>query len=255
MVVSSAVLLAYVLVFFRMAGFLAFNPIFSHSSLPAQFRIALMLALTFCVAPGLSADYTPPGTDGAFLWTALCEACIGLGVGFLFQCFYYLLFFAGDVMDQGFGLSMAKAFDPGTNIQASLSARLLQFAFIAYFFAANGHLIFLKIAASSYQFVPLGSQAFWSKAPEFMITVFVEIFTLAMQLLAPFIVAAVTAEAAMGVLMKLIPQINVFVVHFQGKILLGLGLLFLYARPISNFILNYETAMFQQMQKFLEHLG
>lgn len=254
MELSSAVLLTYVLVFFRMAGFLAFNPIFSHRSLPAAFRVGLMLAMTFFVAPSVG-DYTPPATDAAFLWAALCEACIGLGVGFLFQCYYYLLFFAGDVIDQGFGLSMAKAFDPGTNIQASLSARLLQFVFIAYFFSANGHLIFLRIAASSYRFAPLGGTAFWSQAPGFLLSVFVDIFSLVMQLLAPFIVASVTAEAAMGLLMKLIPQINVFMVHFQGKILLGLGLLFLYARPVSNFLLNYQNAMFRQMQNFLEQLA
>ena len=75
-----------------------------------------------------------------------------------------------------------------------------------------------------------------------------------MQLLAPFLVATITVEVSMGILMKLVPQMNIFVLHFQFKVMLGLFLMFLYASPVSKFIMNYETIMFQQMQKLLEAL-
>lgn len=254
MTFSQTMLLTYVLVFFRMAGLLAFNPIFSQNNIPAQFRIGLILGLTFFVAPTAAQGYQMPVTDAAFVWAMVCELSLGLGIGFIFQCFYYMLFFVGDVADQGFGLSMAKAFDPETNIQSSITGRLLQFIFIAYFFATNGHLIFVQIAVSSYDFVEIGAPTFFQNAPGFLIGLFVQVFGLAMQLLAPFLVATITLEAAMGILMKLIPQINVFVVHFQFKIMFGFLLLFLYARPISNFILNYQTLMFQQIQKLLQAL-
>lgn len=252
---STQTLLLYVLVFFRMAGFLVFNPLFAQHGIPGQVRVGIMLAMTFFVAPTLASQYTPPATDAMFVWNMVCELAFGLGVGFVFQCFYYMLFFVGDVADQGFGLSMAKAFDPETNIQSSMTSRLLQFIFVAYFFAANGHLIFLQIAVSSYRFVGIGADGFFTNAPGFLISLFIQVFSLAMQLLAPFLVATVTLEVGMGVLMKLIPQINVFVIHFQLKIVLGFILLFLYVRPICNFILNYETIMFQQMQKLLQQLA
>lgn len=254
MTISDTMLLTYVLVFFRMAGFLAFNPLLSQNNIPRQFKVALILGMTFFAAPAASVGYTPPTTDAGFLWAMLCELTLGLGVGFIFQCFYYMLFFVGDIADQGFGLSMAKAFDPETNIQSSLSGRLLQFLFVCYFFAANGHLVFIQIAVSSYDFIGIGAQTFFENAPSFLISLFIQVFALAVQLLAPFLVATITLEAAMGILMKLIPQINVFVVHFQFKIIFGFTLLLLYSKPISNFILNYQTIMFQQMQKLLEAL-
>ena len=147
-----------------------------------------------------------------------------------------------------------RAFDPETNIQSSITGRLLQFIFIAYFFVTNGHLVFLQIAASSYEFVGIGAENFFENGPAFLLTLFVQVFSLSMQLLAPFLVATVTLEAAMGILMKLIPQINVFVVHFQLKILFGFLLLILYAKPVSNFIMNYQTIMLQQIQKLLQAL-
>ena len=254
MTISETMLLTYVLVFFRMAGLLAFNPIFSQGNIPAQFRIGLMLGMTLLVAPTAGQGYQPPVTDAAFVWAALCELTLGLAVGFIFQCFYYMLFFVGDVADQGFGLSMAKAFDPETNIQSSITGRLLQFIFIAYFFVTNGHLVFLQIAASSYEFVGIGAENFFENGPAFLLTLFVQVFSLSMQLLAPFLVATVTLEAATGILLKLIPQINVFVVHFQLKILFGFLLLILYAKPVSNFIMNYQTIMLQQIQKLLQAL-
>lgn len=51
----------------------------------------------------------------------LRELFVGLACGFVFQVYYYMLFFAGDWMDMHFGMSMAKVFDPGTSIQASMS--------------------------------------------------------------------------------------------------------------------------------------
>ena len=254
MTLSSETLLIYVLVFFRMAGLLAFNPILTHRSIPAQVRVALMLALTFFIAPGASEGYQLPATDAGFLWVMFCELTLGLGIGFIVQCFYYLLFTVGDVADQGFGLAMAKALNPDTNIQTSMTARVLQFFFVGYFFAANGHLIFLQIATSSYDFVGIGAATIFDKAPAFLISLFIQVFGLCMQLLAPFLVATITVEVSMGILMKLVPQMNIFVLHFQFKVMLGLFLMFLYASPVSKFIMNYETIMFQQMQKLLEAL-
>ena len=75
-----------------------------------------------------------------------------------------------------------------------------------------------------------------------------------MHLSIPFMAASLIAEIAMGVLMKLIPQINVFSIHFQLKIILGLGLLFLFAVPTSDFIQSYINEVFIQMQNLLKVL-
>ncbi len=55
----------------------------------------------------------------------------------------------------------------------------------------------------------------------------------------------------MGVLMKLVPQIHVFVISVQFKILLGLLLMILFASPITAFLDNYMTLMFENMERAL----
>jgi flagellar biosynthetic protein FliR len=227
-----------------------FNPLLNRRNLPSRFRVAVVLGLALLIVPTLPTDAA--GIQGLPLVFAMIkELFAGVCFGFVFQIYYYLIFVAGDVIDLGFGLSMAKAFDPSTNIQTSLSSGFFQLVFIIYFFVTDCHLIFIKLIVSTFDLVGLGAWNFGADIGSFVFTQFISAFGLIMHLALPFMAASFVLEIGMGVLMKLIPQINVFSIHFQFKTLLGLGLLFLFAVPISNFIQSYINEMFVQMNNLL----
>ena len=69
-------------------------------------------------------------------------------------------------------------------------------------------------------------------------------FLLAVRLALPFVAAEFVLEVSLGLLMKLIPQIHVFVIQMQGKILVGLTLLIAMLIPVSNFVSDYMEKMF-----------
>ncbi len=241
----------FALVFTRIGGMLFFNPLLNRKNVPVQFRIAFALGLSLLIIPTVQADAVG-GIEGFSLVFALVkELFAGLCFGFVFQIYYYLLFVAGDVIDMGFGLSMARAFDPSTNIQSSLSSGLFQIMFIVYFFITDCHLIFVRLIISTFDLVGLGAYNFGADVGSFICSQFVSAFGLIMHLAIPFMAASFVLEIGMGVLMKLIPQINVFSIHFQFKILLGLGLLFLFAVPITEFIQSYINEVFVQMQNLI----
>lgn len=242
---------AYLLVFCRMGAMLFFNPVLARRNVPTQVKAALALGMTLLLAPTVGAGYTPPTETFALLLQMVLELLAGAACGYVFQLYYYLLFMVGDIIDTGFGLSMAKVFDPGTSLQTSLSGNLMQMLFVLYFFATDSHLVFVRLMAASYDVVGVGAVEFGAQVGSFMMTLFSSAFALAMQLTLPFLAASFVLEIAMGVLMKLIPQINVFVIHFQFKILLGLVLLFLFASPTANFVQNYMNTMFSKMQQLL----
>ncbi len=239
------------LVFARFTGMLAFNPLLARRGVPNAARMGFVAALTLLVAPGISAApfarYTTLDMIGA-MWR---ELLVGFVCGCVFQFFYYMLIFAGDQMDMAFGLSMARAFNPNTNIQMSVSSNFINLYFVFYLFATNSHHILIRLFTTSYDIIPAGQGVVAERIPQFMFDVFRYAFSLALQLALPFIATEMILEFAVGVMMKFIPQINVFVINIQLKILLGLFLLYAFVPVISVFLTNYLDTLFRRMQDVL----
>lgn len=245
---------AFALVFCRIAGMILFNPLLGRKNVPTMLRAGLVLLLTVLIAPSSSIASIEVLSGFGLFMAMVKELFAGVCFGFLFQIYYYMLFVAGDVIDMGFGLSMSKAFDPGTNIQVSLTGNLFQIMFIVYFFVTDCHLLFIKLIYSTFDVVSLGGMHFGQAVPQFMCTQFVYAFGLIIHLALPYIAASFILEIAMGVLMKLIPQINVFAVQFQLNIILGMTLLFAFAVPTTEFIQKYINQVFVEMQSLLQLL-
>ncbi|MEG2922975.1 MAG: flagellar biosynthetic protein FliR [Oscillospiraceae bacterium] len=244
----------YLLVFVRFAGMIAFNPLLSRRNVPNNVRTIFALALTFVIAPtldiGTVADFV--GIDLAF--SMVKELFVGFICGYAFQIFYEMLLFAGDMLDTEFGMSMAKIFDPGTNMQVSLTGKLLTFLFVGYFFATDSHLVMIHMFATTFSIIPPGTVTFTQDAMRYGMELFVNVFVLALRLVTPFMAAEFVLQAAMGVLMKLVPQIHVFVINFQLKQGLGLVLLFILAPVVGAFMDNYIVILLDSMQKAAEML-
>ncbi len=249
---SFAFVSVYILVFARLAGMILLNPLFARVNVPSVARMGLVLFLMLLIAPLQpveSAQLVSGFGAVEFIFAIIRELCIGAVYGYIFQIFYYLLFFVGDMMDTDFGIAMAKTFDPATNIQASFSGKLLTVLFSMYIFASGSHLALIKIFADSFTLIPLGKLSLSVDLLTFILTLFSSVFMLAMRLIAPFMVAEFILQASMGILMRFVPQVTVFVINFQLRILLGLIMLFLLAPFVGQFIDRYITILFDSLSE------
>ena len=237
----------YILVFVRLAGMIAFNPLFAHRNIPNMTRVAFIFMTTLIVAPNVQMRMQM-ATSLDLVAAMARELLAGLFLGFVFHIFYYMLFTVGDLMDTQFGMAMAKVFDPGSSIQMSMSSSLLNILFILYILATDTHLLMIRMFATSFDAVAVGSLRLSTELISHILTLYAGVFALAVRLALPFIVAEFVLEVSMGVLMKLIPQIHVFVINIQFKIFLGILLLFLFASPIASFVDNYMGIMMENMQ-------
>ncbi len=245
----------YVLVLARISGIIFFNPVISKTNIPAMIRTALVLCVTVLITPAIQipADYNPGTFD--FLLNFIKEIFVGFLLGYVFNIFYYMLLAVGDILDMNMGFGMAKVFDPATNMQSATASHLLHLLFMLYFFVTDSHLTLIGVAVSSFDIVPVGMEGFSVMgATSFAIDLFGSIFSLAMKLAIPFIAAELILEISLGILMKLIPQIHVFVINFQLKILLAIVLLFVLASPIGTFVDNYIILLFDELKNALNSL-
>ncbi len=240
-------ILTYLLVFVRFLGMIVFNPILSRNGVPAMVRIGLALFLTLMIAPMQPVAGVAAMGDLEYAFAAVKELFLGIVYGFVFQIFYYMLYMVGDFIDTDIGISMAKTFDPATNIQVGFSSTFINLVFVLYIFATGSHLALIKLFAESFELIPLGVSALSTTVYTFVIQLFISVFLLVLRLWAPFMVAEFILQASMGILMKFIPQITVFVINFQLRIMLGILMLFMFAPFVGQFIDNYITVLFQNL--------
>lgn len=241
----------FLLVLARMAGLVLVNPVFGRKGLPMMVRMGLVLSLSVFVLPAaeLHAVSLSGLTTFGMADAVIKEVLMGLVIGYVFQLFFQMMFVAGDLLDTVFGFSMGKVMDPVSGIQASVCGQFLNVFFFLYFFATGSHLLMVKIFAYTYEVIPVGVTGFVSKALLwYLVSLFGTVFELVIRLTLPFVVAEFVLEVTMGVLMKLIPQIHVFVINIQSKILLGLLLMMLFAYPVGGYLDSYISNMMTEVQ-------
>jgi flagellar biosynthetic protein FliR len=238
----------------RIAGILAFNPIIGQRVFPAMARAGLALTVTIILAPIVAAPDIDYG-GLMYLMALFKELFIGFILAYVCSLFYYFLLAVGEILDMQIGFSMAKVMDPSINMQMGISDKLLNFLFVSLFFVTNCHLLMFRLIITSYDIIPIGVGAIeFQNIAGFGIEVFIDAFGIALKLAVPFVICEFILEIGLGILMKLIPAIHIFVINLQMKIALGIFLLFILAIPISNFIDKYLNSMFRALQSSLEHL-
>jgi flagellar biosynthetic protein FliR len=244
----------YIFVFVRIAAIIVFNPVFSRSNIVPAAKAGLITLLTIIITPYIS---TPELQTDYIIFTVCIvkEFFIGFALSFVFNIYYYMLMFAADIIDTQFGFSMAKVMDPQTKIQSAIIGNLMNIVFMIYFFITNSHLILINTAVGSFDAVPVGMSGINIMGScSFMIDIFSSVFLLALRLALPYVAAEFILEICLGILMKLIPQIHVFVIQMQGKILLAIILLLALSVPMTQFIDNYIAEMFNSMNGALKAL-
>ena len=182
----------------------------------------------------------------------LKELLIGYILGLVMHLFFYIVQLAGQVMDTQMGMTMSQIYDASSGSSLSVSAMFLNTLMILLFFAANGHHTLLRIFITSGEFLPFGGIVLDIPAmTEAVIKLFVECTLLGIKLSMPILVAELLGQLGMGVLMKVIPQINVFSINIELKVIIGFGLLFVLISPISEYLLQAEMTMLESMDALL----
>ncbi len=245
----------YLLVFVRLIACIMFNPIFSRKNIPQTAKIAFVVWLSLLIAPTVDGSGLNQIDDLTFILLIFKEVLLGYILGYVVQLYVYMLLFVGDLLDYQFGLSMAKVFDPQTYVQVSIIGNLFQLLLIVLFFMSNSHLMMIEIMSHSFTYLRLDAWFSLTKLIPYLLDLFITVFMLVIKLALPMIVAAFTLEIAMGILMKLIPQIHVFVINIQLKVLLGIVLLLILIQPISHVLDQSLGEMIQNMQMVLMNLS
>lgn len=186
-----------------------------------------------------------------FLLVCVKELFIGYVVGLIMQMFLSVLLLAGEFTDLQMGVGMASIYDPQSNIAMPIIGSVFNLFYIMLFFISNGHLTFFKVIFYSFDIVPLGAALMNPQCGQYVVLFFSNILALGLKLALPIVTMEIITEIGLGVLMRTVPQINVFVVGMQLKLLVGLVLLVLIFPALFGFFDSMTNTMFESIQKGL----
>lgn len=236
----------------RISGFVLFNPVLGRRNIPGIFRSGLILVLSvFVISFTAPAAVRIPGSVVEMGLRILLELALGYLLGLVMNFFFYIPQLAGHAIDTQMGMTMNQVYDASAQANLSVSSVLLNTLMTLLFFAAGGHHTLLRMMLTSHEIVPFGAVTLGLDAANAMLELFVECTLLAVKLCMPILAAELLGQLGMGVLMKVIPQINVFSINIELKVIIGLGLLMTLMLPISEFLLTAERTMLDSLHVML----
>lgn len=237
----------------RVSGIFTFNPIFSRNGVPNMVKAGISLMLAVVMAAAGDFSYTMPDGLLPFVFDIAKELLIGFILGFFVNLMLQLFSLAGELADFQIGLSMAKSYDP-TFGTSSLITQYYSYWFMIYFFIVGGHLSYIELFATSYEAIPIGYTSFDFNVMYIVVKYFETVLTLGLKLAMPIVATELVTEFCIGVLMKAVPSIHVFVLNVQIKMLVGFVVLAASSSMIAGFMQDMMDLLFTNLNGIMAQI-
>lgn len=215
----------YAIIFCRVGAAMMFLPGFGDTAVNTRTRLLLAFAVTFAMGSvfgdgsHLTAGFWPSVT------AVMSEVMVGLFIGIAGRLTILALQSAGSIIAAQISLSNAMSTDPVTAQQAALPANFMTMVGVTLIFVTDLHHVLLAGIAHSYATFPIAAAPQWGGFAEAITTIVSEGFSIALALAAPFILVGITVSLGMGLLARLMPQVQVFFIIMPLQITIGLGLM------------------------------
>ena len=236
---------SFLLVFIRLGAAFMVVPGFGEAFIPPRVRLSIALGVSFIVMP-FAADQLPPepGTPIELLLLIVGEMVIGLVMGGVLRLLLSSLHVAGTIIAQQSGLAAAQFFDPAQMTQGAITSTFLTLMGLTMIFVTDMHHLFIEGTFATYRLFPV------AEVPDFgnisiLITDFVQqSFLLGFQISAPFLVFGITFYIGIGLINRLMPQVQIFFVAMPLQIVLSFAILAItIGSGMMWFISYYEEAL------------
>ncbi len=209
-------------------------------AVPIRIRLVFALGFTLLLYPTLlnKIPAMPPEVY-MLLIHLIYEVIIGITLAFSVRLIIAGLHAAGEVIAVQTGLAFAQSVDPSQGIQGTLVSNFMSLLSVTLIFAADLHHILLQTIIDSYTLFPVGNLY---PAEDFMqvaIRTLANAFRIGLQLAAPFIVFGLVFYLGVGILSRLIPQVQVFFVAMPANIFFGFILFMMLLSTLMLWYLDY----------------
>ncbi len=247
---------SFLIVTSRVAGFIGAIPVFSSAQTPGRIKTGLVIALSLVLFPIMepyipSIDFSP--VPLALLVTA--EVLLGLILGLVARLIFTAVEFGATVIGFQMGFAAANVFDPQNQRQVALISQFQNVFSILIFLAINGHHLFIQTAVLSYELLPPGQFNLSGEAVPYLMELAAHMFALGVQFSAPILTVLLLSGLILGILARVFPQLNVFLLSFPINIGTAFIVIALTLNLISTLLRREFDALSERFITILNYLS
>lgn len=231
---SEVELLLFCLTFIRITALTTSFPIFGIQNIPNSTKVLLSLVIAIVLFPTIKVqqnqfvnDFSSYGFGTGFLWLAFRESIIGILLGSIARLYFMSINVAGQITSTSLGLSTAQIFNPMMGSQSNVVEQLQFTLAMMLFLSFNGHHFLLIAMNESFKLVPMSFDMIKWEGVKSAAIMGTEILTLGLKLCIPIVVALFISQVSMGIIGRVVPQINVLVTSLHLTIVIGLFVIFM----------------------------
>lgn len=244
----------YLLIFVRVTCFIFTAPFFSLNNTPKRVKVVLGIFVAYLlygnVVPHERLVYE---TVFEYAVIVMKEAVAGLVIGLSAGICNSIVLFAGRLTDMEIGLAMASEYDPTTRESTSVSGLFYQYIVLMMLVVTDMHHFLLRALAETFVLIPVnGAVLNGDRLLKSIVSFMSDYITIGFKICLPIFCALMITNCILGIMAKVAPQMNMFAVGMQIKLLMGLGIMFFTAGMLPYVSDYIYTEMKTMMVSFVE---
>ena len=238
----------FMLVFARIGAMVMLLPGFGEVNIPVRVRLGMALMLTLILLPlHRTAYHIDLNAMAPLLVMMVHEIIIGVVLGATARMTLAALQVAGSVIAQQLGLGFVTSVDPTQGQQGALLGNFLTLLGLTLLFATDMHHLIIAALNDSYNIFAPGAFLPSGDVAALATRAFTTAFKIGIQLSAPFIVFGIVFNLGLGILARLMPQMQVYFVGVPLSILGGFLILAVIIATMMGAFLDYFGGVLHQL--------
>ena len=208
----------------RVSSFVFIAPFFGDSAVPARVKVSFSVLITILLFYSMPVTRLEYGTVIDYAIIVVKESITGL--------------------------SMAQVFDPTTNTEIGLTGSLYSYLLMLFMIVSNMHIFLLNALVDSYTLIPINGIKLGDTMYDTVMGFMVNYFVIGFRIVLPVFASILLLNCILGIMAKVAPQMNMFAVGMQLKVMVGLFVMFITVSVLpvlSNFIFSHMQIMIKEM--------
>ncbi len=240
------------LILVRITSFVYIAPFFGQTNTPARVKLGFSVfvsILLFYMLPVQTVEYSSVIDFAALI---IKESIAGLLLGFSTYICNMIIYFSGKIIDMEIGLSMAQVFDPLTHTQISITGTFYSYLIFLLMIVSNMHLYLLGAIVDSFTLIPIGGIKLGNTMYDTVVGFIANYFIIGFRIVLPIFGTILLLNCVLAIMAKVAPQMNMFAVGMQLKVMTGLFVIFVtisLVPTVANFIFDQMKSMLTQMMR------